>query len=230
MKTIGLLGGMSWESTKYYYEILNEQVKEKLGGLHSAKCLLYSFDFQGIKTLQHEGKWAEATMLLIEAAKNLEAAGADFIVLCTNTMHISAEAIQDNIRIPFLHIADATAERIKKDQKRRIGLLGTRFTMAEDFYKGRLELHHGIEVIVPDEEEMDSIHKIIYEELCLGIVTDESREEYIRIINNLVKRGAEGVILGCTEITLLIKQDDVTIPVYDTTEIHAVDAVEKAIG
>lgn len=229
MKTIGLIGGMSWESTKLYYELINQKVKEELGGHHSAKCILYSVDFEEVKELQFAGKWGEATEMLVEVAVKLQKAGADFIVLCTNTMHISADAIQQNIDIPFLHIADATAYKIKADSRAAIGLLGTNFTMEEDFYKGGLSSKHGIKVIIPEEEDRKDVHRIIYEELCLGEVKEASKEIFKGIIMRLIEQGAEGIILGCTEITLLIKPGDVDIPLYDTTKIHAVYAVEQAL-
>jgi aspartate racemase len=229
VKTIGLLGGMSWESSHLYYRIINEAVKEKLGGLHSAKCVLYSFDFEEIKELQHQGRWDEAADRLVDAAKRLEAAGADFLVLCTNTMHKVADAIQQNVPLPFLHIADATAAKIKQSGIRTVGLLATRFTMEEDFYIGRLQDRHSLEVLVPTAPEMDVVHDIIYRELCRGVISPESKQRYVEIIDDLVSRGAQAIILGCTEITLLINQADCPVPVFDTTEIHAREAVEYAL-
>jgi aspartate racemase len=229
VKTIGLLGGMSWESSHLYYRIINEAVKEKLGGLHSAKCVLYSFDFEEIKELQHQGRWDEAADRLVDAAKRLEAAGADFLVLCTNTMHKVADAIQQNVPLPFLHIADATAAKIKQSGIRTVGLLATRFTMEEDFYIGRLQDRHSLEVLVPTAPEMDVVHDIIYRELCRGVISTESKQRFIEIIDDLVSRGAQAIILGCTEITLLINQADCPVPVFDTTEIHAREAVEYAL-
>lgn len=230
MKTIGLIGGMSWESSIEYYRIINETIKAKLGGLHSAKSVMYSVDFAEVEVLQHEGRWQEATDLMIEAARSIERAGADFLVLCTNTMHKLAGEIQASIQIPFIHIADATAQKIQSDGIQKIGLLGTRFTMEQDFYKGRLIQKHGLEVIVPSDDEREIVHHVIYEELCLGIVNLESKEKYISIMNHLVQAGAEGIILGCTEIELLIKVGDVAVPLFPTTRIHAEAAAEKAIA
>ncbi len=230
MKTIGLIGGMSWESSILYYQMVNELVKERLGGLHSASCVMYSFDFEEIKQLQHQGRWDEAAKRLVDAAKRLEAAGADFLVLCTNTMHKLADAVQMNVQLPFLHIADATAARIKRSGIQTVGLMATRFTMEEDFYKGRLRDIHGLEVLVPTPSEMEIVHDIIYRELCRGEIYPESRQRYLEIIDRLVSQGAEAIILGCTEITLLIKQEDCPVPVFDTTAIHAEAAVEYALG
>ncbi|NOQ25038.1 MAG: amino acid racemase [Bacteroidales bacterium] len=229
MKTIGLIGGMSWESSLEYYRIINEKVKKELGGLHSAQSLMYSVDFENIKNLQHEGKWDDLTTIMIDAAKRLEKGGADIIVICTNTMHKMAEDIQNNIDLPLIHIADTTAQAIKELKLNKIGLLGTKFTMEQDFYKGRLTEKHGLSVVIPNNEDRDIVHKIIYNELCQGNIKDSSKKEYIRIIENMVKNGAEGVILGCTEIPLLIKQGDVNVPVFDTTTIHAEQAVLQAI-
>lgn len=229
MKTIGLIGGMSWESSLEYYRILNEKVKKELGGLHSAKTILYSVDFEEIKNLQHEGEWGKLTEIMIDAAKSLERAGAEMIVICTNTMHKMAPDVENNINLPLIHIADATAQSIKNLKLKKVGLLGTKFTMEQEFYKNRLIEKHNIDVVVPNDDDRDLVHKIIYNELCLGNIKDSSKQEYIRIINNLIQQGAEGVILGCTEIPLLIKQDDVPIPVFDTTTIHAEMAVMEAI-
>lgn len=229
MKTIGLIGGMSWESSLEYYRIINEKVKKELGGLHSAKSLMYSVDFEQIKLLQHEGKWDDLTKIMIAAAKNLEKAGADMVLICTNTMHKMANEVQDNIKLPLLHIVDATAQSIKKQNLKKIGLLGTKFTMEQEFYKNRLSEKHGLEVVIPNDSDRDLVHKIIYNELCLGNIKNTSKNEYIRIIDNLVKQGAEGIILGCTEIPLLIKQEDVSVPIFDTTTIHAESAVLEAI-
>lgn len=229
MKTIGLIGGMSWESSLEYYKIINESVKEKLGGLHSAKSLMYSVDFEEIEKLQHEGNWNKLTEIMIEAAKNLEKGGADFVIICTNTMHKMADEVQENIQIPLLHMADLTGENIQKKGIKKIGLLGTKFTMEEDFYKGRLISNFGMKVLIPDEEERQMVHDVIYNELCLGEIKTSSKEKFIKIINNLVKNGAEGIILGCTEIPLLVKQEDVEIPLFDTTTIHAKSAVEYAL-
>jgi len=229
MKTIGLIGGLSWESSIEYYRIINETVKDKLGGLHSAKIMMYSFDFEEIKEMQHQGKWDEAAQAMIPAAKRLEKAEADCVVICSNTMHKMAEAVQDAIGIPLLHIADATAEKIKSQGLKTVGLLATKFTMEEEFYQGRLIEKHGLEVIIPKREERLIVHKIIYEELCLGRILHSSKEQYKKIIDNLVERGAGGIILGCTEITLLIKEEDCEFPVFDTTLIHAQSAVEYAL-
>ncbi len=229
MKTIGLIGGMSWESSLEYYRIINEKVKKELGGLHSAKSVMYSVDFEKIKILQHEGKWDDLTDIMIDAAKRLEKAGADLVVICTNTMHKMANEVENSINLPLLHIADATAESIKKQNLNKIGLLGTKFTMEQEFYKDRLQEKHNIDVVIPNEEDRELVHKIIYDELCLGNIKNSSKKEYVRIIENLVQQGAQGVILGCTEIPLLIKQNDVTVPVFDTTTIHAEFAVLEAI-
>ena len=217
---------MSWESSLEYYSIINQQVKEKLGGLHSAKSLMYSLDFDLIEKLQQQEKWEELISIMIKAAQGLEKGGADFVLICTNTMHKMAEDVQDNINIPLLHIADTTAERIKEKDLKKIGLLGTNFTMEEDFYKGRLTNKHGLEIIVPKKEDRQIIHQIIYQELCLGQIKPSSKDQYIEIINKLVDSGAEAVILGCTEIPLLVQQEDVNIPLFDTTSIHAETAVE----
>ncbi len=230
MKTIGLLGGMSWESTMLYYRWINEGVKRKLGGLHSARIAMVSLDFQEIEELQREHRWEEAGAVLAEAAQQVEAAGADFLLLCTNTMHKVAPQIESALRIPLLHIADATAERIKARGIRTVGLLGTRFTMEEDFYAGRLAAKHGLRVLVPPREDREIVHRVIYEELVLGIVKESSRAEYLRIINDLHERGAEGVIEGCTEIVMLVQQEHTSIPLFDTTAIHARKAVELALA
>lgn len=229
MKTIGLIGGMSWESSIEYYRIINETAKEKLGGLHSAKSLMVTVDFAEIEKLQHEDRWDEAGQILVQCAKNLERGGADFIVLCTNTMHKLADQITANVNIPFLHIADATAEKIITANIKQIGLLGTRFTMEHDFYKGRLIHNFGLDVIIPEKADRDIVHRVIYEELVLGKIVDVSRREYQRIMNDLIAKGAEGIILGCTEIELLIKEGDSSAPLFPTTKIHAVAAVEKAL-
>jgi len=229
MKTIGLIGGMSWESSLEYYRIINEGVKRKLGGLHSAKILMYSVDFEEIEKVQHQGKWDEATKLMIEAAQRLEKGGVDFVVICSNTMHKMSGEVQKNIGIPLLHIGDATAEKIKEASFKKVGLLGTRFTMEEDFYKGRLIGRYGLEVVIPDEKGRQIVHDIIYKELCLGVIKPSSKEQFCEIIQNLVRDGAEGIILGCTEIPLLIKQEDVKVPLFDTTRIHAESIVEYAL-
>ena len=230
MKTIGLIGGMSWESSIEYYRIINETAKEKLGGLHSAKSLMVTVDFAEIEKLQHEGRWEDAAQVLIKCAQVLENGGADFIVLCTNTMHKVADQIQANTNIPFLHVADTTAEKIKKLGLHKIGLLGTRFTMEQDFYKGRLTEKYGLDVLMPNEAEREFIHRVIYDELCLGMVKNESRIGYKKIIQTLVEAGAQGIILGCTEIELLIKQEDSNVPLFPTSYIHAVAAVDFALS
>ena len=224
-----MLGGMSWESTASYYTALNEGIKKTLGGLHSAKLCLYSVDFEEIEKLQHQGDWAATADILTNAAKSVETAGADFLLICTNTMHKVAPDIEANIAIPILHIADATAEQLKQDDIKRVGLLGTRFTMEQDFYKGRIEKKFGIEVMVPDTEQRQIVHDIIYKELCLGKIREESRQTYIDIVNQLQQQGAEAVILGCTEIALLMQQQYTSVPLYDTTAIHAARAVEFAV-
>lgn len=227
MKTIGLLGGMSWESTELYYRLINEGVKAKLGGLHSAKIALFSVDFQEIEQLQHNGDWKGAARILAEAAKRIEAAGADFLLICTNTMHKVADEVQAAINIPLLHLADATATRISDAGISTVGLLGTNFTMEQDFYKGRLA-QRGITVITPDKTDRATVHKIIYEELCLGSIQQSSREKYLAIIDKLANNGAEAVIEGCTEITLLVQQQHTGVPLFDTTAIHAEEAVKLA--
>ncbi len=229
MKTIGLIGGMSWESSLEYYRIINELVKEKRGGLHSAKSLMYSVDFEEIEKYQSEGNWEKAGEVLAQAAKDLENGGAEFIVLCTNTMHKVANHIEETVKIPLLHIAEATAEKIIEKGIKTIGLLGTKYTMEQDFYKGRLVGKYGLNVIVPEKEEIEIINRIIFDELVLGIIKEESKNEYKAIMEKLVEKGAEGIILGCTEIGLLIKQKDTTIPLFDTTYIHALKAVEVAL-
>jgi aspartate racemase len=229
MKTIGLIGGMSWESSIEYYRIINETVKEKLGGLHSAKSLMMTVDFAEIEKLQHEDRWDEAAQILVQSAQSLERGGADFIVLCTNTMHKVADQIIKNTGIPFLHIADATAEKVMSSGIKKIGLLGTRFTMEHDFYKGRLIDNFGLDVITPNNQDREVIHRVIYEELVLGKIVESSQQEYKRIMQVLIAQGAEGIILGCTEIELLIKQNDSTVPLFPTSAIHAIAAVEKAL-
>lgn len=220
MKTIGLLGGMSWESTATYYQLINQKVKEKLGGLHSAKISLYSVDLAPIVQLQGEGKWSEIGKILAEAAQKVEAGGADFLVICTNTMHKVADQIQDHISIPIVNIIDATANKILKNNITTVGLLGTKFTMEEDFYKARL-LKNNIQTIIPTLSQRDAVHRIIYDELCLGIINPDSKKIYLDIIQDLYQQGAEGIVLGCTEIPLLIQQKDTHVPLYDTTCLHA---------
>ena len=229
MKTIGLIGGMSWESTVPYYRLINEEIKERLGGLHSAKVILYSVDFHDIERLQHSGNWDEAGALLAGVAQTVEKAGADFLVLCTNTMHKVAPAIESAVRIPLLHIADATAQEIVAAGISTVGLLGTRFTMEQGFYKDRLQQNHGLRVLIPDEQLRDVVHRVIYDELCVGKIVDDSRAEYRDIMADLVGQGAEAIILGCTEITLLVGQADAAVPLFDTTGIHARKAAEWAL-
>ena len=230
MKTIGLIGGMSWESSAQYYRIVNQAVRERLGGVHSAKSLMLSVDFGEIEHLQHKGDWTALAALMVGAARQLQRGGADFIVLCTNTMHRMADDIAAGVSIPLLHIADPTADRIRQAGLRRVGLLGTAFTMEHAFYKGRLEERHGLEVIVPDEADRAIVHRIIYTELVAGIVDPASREAYRAIMARLVADGAQGIILGCTEIMLLVGQQDSTVPLFDTTELHALAAVDMALG
>lgn len=230
MKTIGLLGGMSWESTELYYRLINEGIKAELGGLHSAKLALVSVDFHEIEQRQHAGDWAGAATLLAKAAHQVEAAGADFLVICTNTMHKVADEIAAAITMPILHIADATAEAIKAAGIKRVGLLATAFTMEQDFYRGRLEGAHGLAVLVPNSDDRAIVHRVIYEELCLGVIQDASRQEYLRIIETLQTAGAEAIILGCTEITLLVQPKHTSARLFDTTAIHAAAAVKQALA
>ncbi len=228
MKTIGLIGGMSWESSSEYYRIINQVVKQRLGGLHSAKCVLYNVDFEEIEICQRKGEWEKAAQILAAAAHGIEAAGADFIVICTNTMHKVADQIQAGIQIPLLHIADITAQQVLSEGIKTIGLLGTRYTMEQDFYKSRLEAK-GLKVLVPEEKDRVIVNAIIYNELCLGQIIEESRARYKTIIQVLIEQGAEGIILGCTEIGLLVKPGDSTVPLFDTTLLHAVGAVNFAL-
>ncbi len=225
-----MIGGMSWESTIPYYRIINQSIKQQLGGLHSAKIVLVSVDFHEIEALQRAGDWDRSGQILAQAARSLELAGADFIVLCTNTMHKVAAAIEGAVKIPLFHIADPTAHEIKSHAYRRIGLLGTRFTMEQDFYKQRLQQQHGLEVIIPNAEDMEIVHRIIYQELCLGKIEDTSRDEYRRIMAKLVEQGAQAIILGCTEISLLVGAADATVPLFDTTGLHARKAAEFALA
>jgi len=229
VKTIGLIGGMSWESSAEYYRLINEGVRARLGGLHSARCVLVSVDFAEIEALQHAGRWDEAGARLGQAALSLERAGADFIVLCTNTMHKVAPALEAATRLPLLHIADATAARIQAAGLRRVGLLGTRFTMEQDFYTGRLIHKHGLDVLLPEAAERETVHRVIYDELCLGIINPASRAAYQRILAGLVAQGAEGLILGCTEIELLVRPEDSSVPQFPTTRLHAEAAVALAL-
>ena len=228
MKTIGLIGGMSWESTVTYYQIVNKTIKQELGGLHSAKTLLYSVDFAEIEEYQANGEWEKSAEVLSEAAVNLQKAGADYIIICTNTMHKVAPEIQKHISIPIIHIAEATAEELKKNDISKVGLLGTKYTMTQEFYKNKL-IDAGIDVVIPNREGVEIVNNIIYNELCLGIISEESKMKYLAIIDELEKNGAQGVILGCTEMGLLIQQREVKLPVFDTTQIHATKAALLAI-
>lgn len=228
MKTIGLIGGMSWESSAVYYKLLNQKTNELFGGVHSCKCLMISVDFAEIAKLQHDGNWDELAKIMVDSAQKLEKSGAELIVLCTNTMHKLSNEIEQNINIPLLHIADVTAEAIKEVKIQKVGLLGTKFTMEQDFLKGRLIEKHNIETIIPNEFQRNQIHNIIYTELVKGIINDESREIYLEIIADLINKGAEGIILGCTEIMLLINKTNTENIIFDTTEIHALKAVEYA--
>lgn len=229
MKTIGLLGGMSWESTELYYRLINEETRRILGGLHSAPVAMVSVDFQEIEHLQQQGDWDAAAEILVEAARRVEAAGADFLLICTNTMHRVADEVAGAIDIPLLHLADATANEIRAAGLRTIGLLGTKFTMEQDFYTGQLE-RHGLRVLVPPPEDRDAVHRVIYEELCLGTISEASRDAFLRIIRDLETSGAEAVIEGCTEIGLLVKPEHTDVTLFDTTEIHARHAVFQALG
>ena len=228
LKTIGLIGGMSWESTVTYYKIINETVKERLGGLHSAKCILYSVDFQEIEECQANGNWEKSGEILGEAANNLEKAGADFIVICTNTMHKVVDQIKEKISIPILHIAEMTAEKILEKGLKNIALLGTKYTMEQDFYKSKL-IEKGIHVIIPDKNDIEIINEVIYDELCLGIINSNSKKKFLEIVDKLRNKGAEGIILGCTEIGLLIKNEDTDVPLFDTAIIHAEQAAMYSI-
>jgi len=227
---IGLIGGMSWKSSAEYYRLINEGVRSRLGGLHSARCLMWSFDFADIETLQRTDRWDEAAALMVDAAQRLERGGADFLVIATNTMHIAAPQVQAASSLHLLHIADPTAERIKAAGLRRVGLLGTAFTMEQDFYKGRLEREHGLEVLVPTASDRATVHRIIYEELVQGRILDTSRQAYRDVMTRLVARGADAIILGCTEIMLLVGPEDSAVPLYDTTGLHAEAAVLRALG
>jgi aspartate racemase len=230
MKTIGFIGGMSWESSVVYYEIANRLVRDRLGKFHSCKNVMYTVDFDEIYRLQHEDRWEELDAIMADAAKRLELAGADIVVLCTNTMHLCEEAIKRSIKIPFLHIAEATGQAVVDKGISKVALLGTRFTMEKDFYKKTLLEKFGIETIIPNQQEREVVHSVIYNELVQGIIKDESREKYVKIINRLHAEGAQGVILGCTEIPLLVSEKDVEIPIFDTTTIHAEKAVEWALS
>jgi aspartate racemase len=229
-KIIGMLGGMSWKSSAEYYRLVNEGVRDRLGGLHSARCLMWSFDFDDIAVLQREDRWNDAADLMVEAAQRLERGGADFLVICTNTMHKAYDRMRAAVDLPLLHIADPTAARIKADGHERVGLLGTAFTMEQDFYRGRLADLHGLDVIVPDATDRATVHRIIYDELVQGKVEAASRDAYRAVIGRLVAAGAEAIILGCTEIMLLVGPEDSPVPLYDTTGLHAAAAVELALG
>lgn len=229
MKTIGLIGGMSWQSTVGYYQALNQGVKESLGGLHSAQIAMISVDFDTIEKMQCAGDWDGTAQILSDAAKGIEAAGADFFLICTNTMHKVAPAVEAAVQIPLLHIADATARVLIQDKIDRVGLLGTAFTMEEDFYKGRLSSTHGLDVVIPGKEDRQMVHDVIYKELCLGNICQDSKKEYLRVIETLAQEGAQAVILGCTEIGMLVQQEDTSVPLYDTTAIHAQSAVTYAL-
>ncbi len=229
MQTIGLIGGMSWESTAQYYRLINQRVGERLGGLHSARLVLYSVDFAEIEDLQQKGDWTRATALMVDAGQRLKAAEADFIVICTNTMHRMADEVEQQVALPVLHIADTTARAIAEEGIGVVGLLGTRYTMEQDFYRGRLQTRHGLRVLVPEAEDRTFVHEVIYEELCRGITRDESRRRYLDIIDDLSRRGAGGVILGCTEIGLLIGSEDTDAMLFDTTTIHAQTAADRAV-
>ncbi len=230
MKTIGMLGGMSWESTVTYYQLINQQVKKQLGGLHSAKIVLHSVDFAEIEALQHSGDWDKTAQILSQAARSIQASNADCLMICTNTMHKVADQIVKEIDIPLIHIADATAEKLLENNVSKVGLLGTAFTMEQEFYKGRLTDKYGIEVVVPNSIQRRTVHDIIYNELCRGKISDSSRQSYLEIIDSLVNEGVEGVILGCTEISLLVKPEHTSVDLYDTTEIHALKAVEFSLS
>lgn len=230
MRTIGLIGGMSWESSAEYYRVINELVKTRLGGLHSAECVMYSVDFAPIEAMQFAGAWDEASQALAAVAQKVERGGADFVLLCTNTMHKVAATLTDALTVPLIHIADPTAEAIAAAGIRTVGLLGTRFTMEEAFYRGRLTERFGLEVLTPDEADRETVHRIIYDELVLGIIRPESRAAYREVIARLVAHGAQGIILGCTEITLLVRSEDATVPLFDTTALHAARAVALALA
>lgn len=229
MRTIGVIGGMSWESTLPYYRQINETVRERLGGLHSARLVLYSVDFHEVERLQHSGNWVAAGQLLANAAQALQRAGADFLILATNTMHTVAEAIESAVQIPLLHIVEPTAAAIQAAGLQRVGLLGTRFTMEQDFYRQRLQQRHGIEVLIPNAEQRQQVHHVIYKELCLGLIEDQSRRVYRQVIADLVAQGAQAVILGCTEIGLLVGPQDASVPLFDTAHLHARAAAEQAL-
>ena len=230
MKTIGILGGMSWESTAEYYRIINQIVKERLGGWHSGQMVIFSAEFGEIQRLQSEGEWKKLTRIMIEAAQKVEEAGADFLLIAANTMHKMADEVEQNINIPLLHIADATAEEIRKRSFKKIGLLGTKYTMEQDFYRLRLSQRHGFKVFIPDQKQRDLIHDVLYNEVCLGVIKNSSKHSFYRIAQDLIAQGAQGIILGCTEISLLMNQDETNMPLFDTTDIHARKAVDWALN
>ncbi|RJF35201.1 aspartate/glutamate racemase family protein [Pseudoalteromonas gelatinilytica] len=230
MKTIGLIGGMSWESTQSYYQLLNQGVKNKLGGLHSAKIVLVSLDFAEIAVLQQQQDWPQMAEILIKAAKQVEAAGADYLLICTNTMHKLAKQVQDAVAIPLLHIADAVGENLIQHNFKKVALLGTQFTMEQDFYKQRLADKFAIEVLIPDAQGRETVHRVIYDELCKGVISPQSKAEYLTIIDNLTQQGAEAIILGCTEIALLVQQADTSIPLLDSTALHCAMALENSLN
>ncbi|MEJ6495348.1 aspartate/glutamate racemase family protein [Pseudoalteromonas sp. DY56-GL22] len=230
MKTIGLIGGMSWESTQSYYQLLNQGIKNKLGGLHSAKIVLVSLDFAEIAMLQQQQDWPQMAEILIKAAKQVEAAGADYLLICTNTMHKLAEQVQAAVAIPLLHIADAVGENLIQHNFKKVALLGTQFTMEQDFYKQRLADKFAIDVLIPDAQGRETVHRVIYDELCKGVIKEESKAEYLTIIDNLTQQGAEAIILGCTEIALLVQQADTSIPLLDSTALHCAMALENSLN
>ena len=230
MKTIGLIGGMSWESTQSYYQLLNQGVNNKLGGLHSAKIVLVSLDFAHIAALQKQQDWPQMAEILVKAAKQVEAAGADYLLICTNTMHKLAEQVQAAVAIPLLHIADAVGENLIQHNFKKVALLGTQFTMEQDFYKQRLADKFAIDVLIPDAQGRETVHRVIYDELCKGIISPESRAEYLTIIDDLTQQGAEAIILGCTEIALLVQQSDTSIPLLDSTALHCAMALENSLN
>lgn len=230
MKTIGLIGGMSWESTQSYYQLLNQGIKNKLGGLHSAKIVLVSLDFAEIAMLQQQQDWPQMAEILIKAAKQVEAAGADYLLICTNTMHKLAEQVQAAVAIPLLHIADAVGENLIQHNFKKVALLGTQFTMEQDFYKQRLADKFAIDVLIPDAQGRETVHRVIYDELCKGVIKEESKAEYLTIIDNLTQQGAEAIILGCTEIALLVQQSDTSIPLLDSTALHCAMALENSLN
>lgn len=230
MKTIGLLGGMSWESTSHYYRLINQGINSRMGGLHSAQIIMLSIDFQPLETLMQQGDWQECGNFLADSAKKIESAGADCLLICTNTMHKVAQEVEDGIAIPLLHIGDAAAERIKAEKMHTVGLLGTRFTMEEDFYCGRLQQKHGLKIVTPKIDDRKIVHDVIFDELCRGEVHDSSRDDFLRIIDSMRAGGAEAVIAGCTEIGMLVEQQHTDLPLFDTTEIHAAQAVRYALN